>query len=72
LAGLKNGCTLVTYTDEEPIPTDLVICATGLITGSYNSLSLPISISLIILSSVCLHHLTGLSRVSSEVFPGPP
>ena len=39
--------------------------------GSYISLSLPTGNSLIILSSVCLHHATGLNRDSSFVLPGP-
>ena len=53
------------------MPTDLVMYALGLITGSYNSLSLPTAIWFINTSSVCLHQTTGLSKVTSVVFPGP-
>ena len=55
----------------EPIPTELIAYADGLISGSYLILDLPTISPSIILSDVCLHHSTGLNRISLLVIPGP-
>ena len=68
---LKNGLTLSTLTIVEPIPTDLMRYVVGKILALYSSLFLLISLPPTTLSSVCLHHLTGLFILVLALKPRP-
>ena len=55
----------------EDVETLVIRYDEGLTTGSYSPLLLLILVPLTTMSSVCLHHVTGLIIVPSELIPTP-